>query len=595
MNVIEQPNRDLLLLLGENPFYKDKKYRLNKYCLIHDYKGVKLIHNSFTRATISITEEELEKTKDLTNIYGTIEWEYVEFLISNYFLVLEDYDEATQIDWLRTKFRKVIDDKYLKEVYDYILYPTTTCNARCFYCYEKPMSKMPMSIEMAEKVAQYILKKAVNKDKTILLRWFGGEPLYNVKVMRHIMSVLRNNGRNFSSSIISNGYLFSDKMVEEAKNEWNLSHAQITLDGTEEVYNKAKNYIYTNQDKVSPFMKVIDNIDRLTSNGIGVSIRMNCDMYNADNLKELVRYLHNRFPENEKLSIYVYPIFEDDEKPRTDEEKDALFKKLWEVEDVMQECGFYEGNQGMGSHIRFHHCMVDGGNSLNIHPDGTLGLCEHYIDSDILGNIEDDVYDMDIIHSWREYITDDFCKNCPIYPSCIRVTKCNDLKSCDVWFQKFRLRHSLLDLETTYDEYMAEKSGCGGKKCRVGGCDCITQRCDDYEGKNINYNQSNIMCASNETDGTCYCVSQRCEDKENWCLCVSKKEEGLKQGECYCVSQRCDDKENWCYCISKKEETEHKCEGGSCTCKKEEQKQEEQKQEEPKKKSLWEKIKDIFD
>ena len=586
MNVIEQPNKDILLLLGENPFYKNKKYRFNKYCLTHDYKGVKLIHNAMTRSTISITDEELEKINDLTNVLGTREWEYIDFLISSYFLVLEDFNEAEQTDWLRTKFIRVVDDKYLSEVYDYVIYPTTTCNARCFYCYEKPMKKMPMSMEMAEKVAQYILKKAVNKERSIMLRWFGGEPLFNVKAIRHIISVLKNNGRSINSTIISNGYLFSDKLVDEAVNEWNLSSAQITLDGTEEVYNKAKNYIYTNQDKVSPFKKVIDNIERLTSKGVSVNIRMNADIYNYQNLKELVKFLYTRFPENEKLGIYVYPIFEDNENPRTPEEREELFNKIWEVEDVMKEYGFLQGNSGMGSQIRFHHCMVDGGGTLNIHPDGTLGLCEHYIDTDILGNIDDDVYDFDIIKSWREYETDEHCKNCSMYPSCLRAKKCSDLRFCDDWFQEFRMKHTLLDLEATYDDYMSNKNSCNSTRCGVGTCYCVSQRCDDNE----NLNTKDFICASNETDGTCYCISQRCEDKENWCLCISKKEEGLKQGECYCVSQRCDDKENWCYCISKKEETEHKCEGGSCTCKKEEQ-----KQEEPKKKSLWKKIKDIFE
>ena len=580
MNVLEQPNKNLLILLGENPYYKNKKYRFNKYCLFHEYKGVKLIHNSMTRASVSISDEELNKINlnDLSTTFGTEDFEFVDFLIKNYFLVLEDFNEAEQTDWMRSKLRSVIDDAYLTEVYDYILYPTTTCNARCFYCYEKPMSKKPMTIEMAEKVANYIMKKAKDPKRTIQLRWFGGEPLYNVKAMRHIMSMLRNNGRQFHSSIISNGYLFSDKMVEEAKNEWNLSFAQITLDGTEEVYNKAKNYIYTNQDKVSPFVKVIDNIDRLTSNGINVSVRMNCDMYNAEDLKELVRYLHTRFPENNKLSVYVYPIFEDENNPRTKEQREELFKKIFEIESIIDECGFVTHSDSMGSQLRYHHCMVDSGKSLNIHPDGTLGLCEHYIDSDILGNIDDDVYDTEILNSWRQYLTDDFCKNCPIYPSCLRVPKCQDLKRCDEYFQSWRLKRSKLDLGGTYDAYMDKQNGCSNGSCLRGrnyACECVSQRCDDYESKNVN----------NSGQYVCECVSQRCDDYEG-----DVKSNNERRYICECVSQRCDDKENWCYCISQKKETEHKCENGSCTCKKEEQ-----KQEEPKKKSLWEKIKDVFD
>ena len=61
MNVINQSNRQIMFLLGKNPFFKNKKYRLNKYCLIHEIENCKLILNEMTRAMISITNKELER------------------------------------------------------------------------------------------------------------------------------------------------------------------------------------------------------------------------------------------------------------------------------------------------------------------------------------------------------------------------------------------------------------------------------------------------------------------------------------------------------------------------------------------------------
>ena len=531
MEILKQSSDQMMILLGKNPFYKDKKYRLNKYCFIHDYKGVKLILNHLSCSMVAMTEEEFDRIYETKNAYTDPEIEYVGWLIDNFYLVLEDYNEKEITDKLKEHLRVVIDDNYLRECYDYIMFPTTTCNARCFYCYENPMKKMPMSIDMAEKVARYIMKKAPNKDKLLSLRWFGGEPLFNVKVMRYIMNLLKAQGYNISTSIISNAYLFDEKMVKEAIEEWHLTNIQITIDGTEEVYNKAKNYIYKDQDKVSPFKKVIKNVGLLAEQGINVVIRMNTDMYNVEDLKDLVRYIKKTYPNYPNLSTYCYPIFEDENNPRTDKEKEELYTKLWELEDVMRECDLFPKAKTLDNHVQYNHCMVDNGKCINIHPDGTLGLCEHFIDSDIWGHIDDDsnevIDDWSIIHSWREYVQSSECATCPIYPQCIMVKKCSNLNYCDRWWQEVKFRRTRDNMEGVYDEllkYIEQQNSC----CAIGGNSC-----------------------GNQTNDVCYCIEQVCEDKSNWCYCISQ------QKEVEIIN------------------TEHKCDGDKCTCKKEKESEQE--------------------
>ena len=109
--------------------------------------------------------------------------------------------------------------------------------------------------------------------------------------------------------MISNGYLMNEETVKKAKDFWNLSNIQITLDGTEKIYNKVKNYIY--KDNSNPFKTVIDNIHHLLNNNILVSVRMNCDKHNEEDLKELVKYLSEEFKGENNFSMYVWPIFEE--------------------------------------------------------------------------------------------------------------------------------------------------------------------------------------------------------------------------------------------------------------------------------------------
>ena len=93
MDVINQPNQEILFLMGKNPFYRNKKYRLNKYCFIHNCENVKLILNEMTRSLVSITNEEFEKIYDLTNVYIDNKLDYIEFLIENLADIIENLQQ----------------------------------------------------------------------------------------------------------------------------------------------------------------------------------------------------------------------------------------------------------------------------------------------------------------------------------------------------------------------------------------------------------------------------------------------------------------------------------------------------------------------
>jgi radical SAM protein with 4Fe4S-binding SPASM domain len=448
-----------------------------------DMPDCKLIFNHMTRAMVSMSYEEFD------NIFNMTDSDQYDFLFRNYFLVEESYDEMAEIDKVRAHLSIPIDDKYMDELYQFLILPTTGCNARCFYCYERNMKKSAMTEETAEKVVQYICKKAKKKDRKITLRWFGGEPLFNMKIIRYIVNRLTELGYNFSSGMISNGYLFTEEIAKEAAEVWKLTNVQITLDGTEDVYNKAKNYIYKNQDEVSPYKKVIENIGYLVNNKIYISIRMNTDMYNAENLKELIKEIHERFPDNKYIGMYAWPIFEDEDNVRTDEDRKNVYEKIREIEEVLDEYGYYKG-RFMEEKIRSHHCMVDGAYNVVISPNGELGLCEHYVDSDFWGHIDDDSAekrDWSIIHSWRDYVKpNDICKECPRYPSCIRVKKCLDLKDCSIYHRDFQLRHDERDIVETYKRWLDDERNKRNNKKRQ----CSNGQCNNKNVSSVSENKN---------------------------------------------------------------------------------------------------------
>lgn len=441
MEILTNANVRMMTLLGEQPVLTNIDYRFMKYCLITDINNGKLIFNGLSRSLVFLSNEEINSIGNVNDY---------EYLYKNYFLVPEDFDEQKIVGEMRLKLQKPIDDVYLDHPQSFTILTTTKCNARCFYCYElHSKRKHHMTEETAINVGEYISKVA-DKNKQINLHWFGGEPMFNMKVIDTITQIVRDSGQQFTTTFTTNGYLFDKDLILKAKQIWNTVQMQITLDGTENVYNKAKNYIH--KDK-SPYKKVLNNIAIMLNNGIKVSIRLNIDAYNAENLKELVEELYSRFGTHPNLSVYSWPIFEDDNYKRSEEEHATIFKKLFELEDLLVKYDYLTGLLPEPE-ISYAQCMADDGNSVLISVDGELGTCEHFIDSHFWGNVKNPMKkDFNNLHIWRKYEEPiNECQDCPLYPSCIRPSLCKEMSKCTKEHKEWKIRKSVVGMIRGYND-----------------------------------------------------------------------------------------------------------------------------------------------
>lgn len=433
MNILIRPNNSILEILGRQPRFKDKKYRLNKFCIIEDVMNGKVIYNHLTFCMIFVTNNEYKEMFDINKNTDSIR-----FLYDAYFFVEESFDEKAFIRDYREKHLSPIDDFCFDTIYDYTILTTTACNARCFYCYERDVQRKTMTVETAKKVANYIIQHAP-ENGIIELRWFGGEPLFNAKVINTICSKLQEAEIPYHSSFTTNGYLFDKDLIKRAKELWHVSSCQITIDGTENVYNKTKNYVYKNVK--SPYIRVLNNIEELMNNGVDISVRMNVDLHNVEDLKDLVYELYTRFGNNPRLHPYLYPIFENPHYKRTPEDTALLFEKIKEIEKVLNECKYNQASS-ITYNIRCNHCMVDNGRAITVSPDGNFGLCEHWVETDFWGNVDNpEEKDIEMIKDYRKYMPDlDLCEDCPIYPRCVRNTKCEEQSKCYPEYKEWLIR-----------------------------------------------------------------------------------------------------------------------------------------------------------
>ena len=418
MQTIYQTVKPFDQLLKKQKVKKGETYRPMYYVVEQPVDEGLLLYHTMTKALLLLTPEEAET-------YKTHPEEMTE-LIGLWFLVPQSHDDRLLCRQMRDVARML--EKKSDAITSYTILTTTDCNARCFYCYEMGRPRVPMSKETAEKTADYIISHC--KGKKVSLHWFGGEPLYNKPVISLICNRLKGAGIDYSSEMTSNGYLFDDNTITEAKELWNLKKVQITLDGTEKTYNRCKAYIYKN---VNAYQRVIGNIHKLQDADIHVSIRLNIDMHNALNLSELADELHREFSNPKGISVYLHALFEETKGSKAmhnDEKRKYVFHQIYDIESRLKDYGFIRPGR-LNRQVKTNRCMADNDNCVLIVPDGHIGKCEHYSDDHFVGHIGNENRDTlmtDIFKETRDEI--DACATCFSYPNCFWLKLCKDSPNC---------------------------------------------------------------------------------------------------------------------------------------------------------------------
>ncbi|MBQ3503139.1 MAG: 4Fe-4S cluster-binding domain-containing protein [Oscillospiraceae bacterium] len=423
MQIISGVNEGVLKILDK--FKKlDGRNRLLYYCVEVPVDEGVLLFNLLTRELVLLEQAEYQSMME------------DEYLKDHWFIVpagSSDKEYADLVSWVLGSRKPK-----LKTIAYYTIFTTTDCNARCFYCYEMGRSRIAMSAETAKKVVYYIQDHCGGEK--VKLNWYGGEPLLNKGVIDIICQGLAKTGIEYTSSAISNGYLFNKETVENAVNNWNLKRVQITLDGTEAVYNKIKGFIYREN---SPYRVVLDNIGYLLDASVRVSVRMNMDMHNAEDLLLLVEELARRFEGKEGLSVYTHHIFKWNEpmaQLHSEEEWEKRDAVMCRLNEKIQQCDLAD-RRGISKTLKQNHCMADSGSAVTVLPDGNIGACDHFSEDEFIGHIDREGFDQAVVDSWKERIPEiPECAECFYYPECMQLKKCASGSVCFEHLRRERRR-----------------------------------------------------------------------------------------------------------------------------------------------------------
>lgn len=210
-------------------------------------------------------------------------------------VLIEDcFDE---LDCLRFRRMQV---KFQERTLGIIIAPTMMCNFACPYCYERPQSTF-MKDEVMDAIVEKV-KDAAERKMPIKITWFGGEPLLakNIiwKLSKRMIDICQENGVDYKATMISNGYLVDDNVIENMIT-YKIGSIQVTVDGTPDIHNARRKLKNSNEPT---FDKIMTNIKRMSDAGTKVSIRVNVDKTNIERVNELI-------PELKKYKFkncYVY-------------------------------------------------------------------------------------------------------------------------------------------------------------------------------------------------------------------------------------------------------------------------------------------------
>ena len=449
MKIIRKGDEKILGILGEQEV-RDLPCRPLRYLLQAQCPDGTLLYNVLTGQLVLLEEEEAlffrkEAPRPLMPAAAQ--------LAKAWFLVPESYEERNTVHVLR-KILRMVQGK--TGITGYTILPTTGCNARCFYCYENGLEKVYMAEDLAGRLVEYMIRH--KGEGPLRLHWFGGEPLVGMQRIDQICSLLTEKGTEFTSAMTSNGFLFTEEVVKKAVGLWKLGRVQITLDGTEEIYNRTKAYVCECEN---PYRQVLQNIRRLLENHVFVTIRLNLDLHNMEDLRSLVLELKDVVGGFQNVEVYSHVLFENAGAApigRTEETRKLLYRKQVELDSLIFENGMSRHSISLPV-LKTHNCMADTKDSVVVYPDGRLFKCEHVEKGDDYGHLDSGLVKREITEKFYRTAELPGCGSCPIYPSCILLEYCRGITDKNPYTCRYRADACARSLPEYYEKAKERKKG----------------------------------------------------------------------------------------------------------------------------------------
>ncbi len=375
-----------------------------------------LIYNSMNNGLNVMSKEEYEVFNNLNLYIKEIEnYSFLKELKHDGFIVPADTDENMILRY------KLFANRYGNSKLALTIAPTLNCNFDCVYCYEQnERVKSTMDSDTIDSIIKLVESKSKNID-TLLVCWYGGEPLLEVDVIKELsnafIDICKNNNIEYIAHMVTNGYLLK-KETAYLLNDLKVSSYQVTIDGEKNSHD-SRRMLHNGRGTYDVILRNLKDISTIVPR---VSIRVNIDKQNEDDLM-LVK---NQISEIDTMNVFnVYPgkventnnayndnaCFSDNEFANMRQSNIKIDSKEMAMKEYPE--------------IRSTYCGADNTSSFVINYNGDLYKC--WVD---IGDKEKSIGNIQQIEQnthnsiFFDYLmfdstSDNKCKDCEILPICM--------------------------------------------------------------------------------------------------------------------------------------------------------------------------------
>lgn len=307
--------------------------------------------------------------------------------------------------------------------------PTTNCNARCWYCYEKGIEHFDMSQDIIDNTIQFI-KGQFQTERELSINWFGGEPLMHFDAIKQITVAAKVAGFTLNTCITTNGSLINPELISLLKENYKDISMSITIDAIGENYGIVKRFV--NFPSEQAYDRLINNIRSVLSAGIRVLLRINFkDFEEAKNIYSHLEMLFADFPKS-LYYIYYAPIWNKN-RGHSLEETLEYIDYMRNGYDINILANPYIDNvfiHHIANERKIAYCTAMNKRHYVVNADGSLYRCHCLVSENkyACGNVKDGVnYSALGYQMFEPNIKAEQCKSCSNFPICIVKCKARDI------------------------------------------------------------------------------------------------------------------------------------------------------------------------
>jgi uncharacterized protein len=270
--------------------------KISQYNLIVPLKTGKYIVYNTLHDSILVADTELKHA--LEHNIDALAKEHIAVLSNMGMVIDNDVDEKSILSF---KYHK---EKYSSPYSIFVILPTLACNLACKYCYERSsgLPSKTMDSETIKDTIAFIKKMALEDNtKTILIKFYGGEPLLNVDacatICKEVSVFAGQHGLQCAVVLQSNGTLLTESVIDTLSPY--ITYVELTLDGPQSVHDKTRIY----KDGTGTYQDIITALDTATTKGIHAVVRINVqepqDLHNV-----LTDLTEKGFKDRKNLQFY---------------------------------------------------------------------------------------------------------------------------------------------------------------------------------------------------------------------------------------------------------------------------------------------------